>query len=252
MNNLALGVDIGGSGIKGGIVDTQSGELIGHSFLVPTPQPATPAAIAAAVATVVANFQWVGPVGIAVPSVITNKIARTAANIDPTWVGVDVYHLFGSTLNNPAIAVLNDADAAGLAEVRFGAGKESIGVVMLLTFGTGIGSAIIFNGVLLPNTELGHLEVAGREAEERASSKVKTLHELTYAQWSAEVSLVLKTYETLFWPSLFIVGGGISNDAEKWIPLLTVTTPVVPAQLRNTAGIVGAALSASLVQSDPN
>ncbi|NDK89417.1 ROK family protein [Gordonia desulfuricans] len=241
--HLSFGVDVGGSGIKGGIVDLDTGELVGDRFKVLTPQPATPDAVAAGVAEVVAHFGWAGPVGITLPGVVTDGVMRTAANIDHGWIGTDVSELFGTALGGRPVSVLNDADAAGLAEVAFGAGKGVDGVVMLLTFGTGIGSALLVDGKLVPNTELGHLLVGKKEAEHIASSRVKEVKELSYPKWTEKVSEVLGTYEALFWPKLFIAGGGISRKSDKWIPLLTNTTPVVPATLRNTAGIVGAAMA---------
>ena len=243
--NPGFGVDVGGSGIKGGIVDLDTGELVGERFKVLTPQPATPEAVAAAVAEVVAHFDWAGPVGITLPGVVTEGIMRTAANIDKAWIGTDVYELFSRHLGGRAVSVLNDADAAGMAEDAYGAGKGVDGVVMLLTFGTGIGSAILINGNLVPNTELGHMQVGKKEAEHQASSRIKEEKDWSYEKWTEMVSDVLKAYEALFWPKLFIAGGGISRKADKWIPLLTNKTPVVPATLQNTAGIVGAAMAVS-------
>ncbi|WP_051636888.1 MULTISPECIES: polyphosphate--glucose phosphotransferase [Rhodococcus] len=239
-----FGIDVGGSGVKGGLVDLQSGELIGDRIKIETPHPATPEAIAGTVAEIVARAGWDGAVGITLPAVVTGGVARTAANIDKSWIGTDAAALFGQALGGRPVTVLNDADAAGVAEDTYGAGKDVDGVVVLLTFGTGIGSAILHRGVLLPNTEFGHMEVHGKEAEHRAASSVKETKGLSYKQWSAEVSRVLTTFENLLWPDLFIAGGGISRKSEKWIPLLTNRTPVVPAALLNTAGIVGAALAA--------
>ena len=239
----ALGVDVGGSGIKGGIVDLASGQLVGERFKVLTPQPATPQSVAAGIRQVVEHFEWSGPVGVCIPAVVTGGVARIAANIDKAWIGTDVYKLLTTELGDRPLSVLNDADAAGMAEDHYGAGKDYKGVVMLLTFGTGIGSAIMYNGVLIPNTELGHMHVGKKEAEHQASSKVKEDKDLSYPQWAEEVSKVLSAYEALFWPEVFIAGGGISRKAHKWIPLLTNRTPVVPATLQNTAGIVGAAMA---------
>ncbi|MBY4572293.1 polyphosphate glucokinase [Gordonia paraffinivorans] len=241
--NLGFGVDVGGSGIKGGIVDLDTGTLVGERFKVLTPQPATPEAVAGGVAEVVAHFGWDGPVGITLPGVVTDGVMRTAANIDKAWIGTDVDELFSRHLGGRQVAVLNDADAAGMAEDAYGAGKGVDGVVMLLTFGTGIGSAILIDGTLVPNTELGHMQVGKKEAEHQASSRVKEEKGWSYEKWAEKVSDVLKAYEALFWPKLFIAGGGISRKADKWIPLLTNETPVVPATLRNTAGIVGAAMA---------
>ncbi|MFD4294838.1 polyphosphate--glucose phosphotransferase [Rhodococcus sp. NPDC058505] len=240
-----FGVDVGGSGIKGGVVDLDTGDLIGDRIKILTPHPATPTAVAATVAEIVARAGWTGPVGITLPAVVTNGICRTAANIDHAWIGTDARALFTAALGGAPVAVLNDADAAGIAEDRYGAGRDVDGVVVLLTFGTGIGSAILNHGVLLPNTEFGHMEVDGKEAEHRASSAVKELRDLSYKEWAKEVSRVLVRYEALLWPDLFIAGGGISRKGEKWIPHLTNDTPVVAASLLNTAGIVGAALTAA-------
>lgn len=243
-NRFGFGVDVGGSGIKGGVVDLTTGELVGDRHKVLTPHPATPKAVARSVAQVVEHFDWTGPVGITLPGVVTNGIMRTAANIDGKWIDTDTGKLFAKHLGDRRIAVLNDADAAGLAEERFGAGRDATGSVMLLTFGTGIGSAMLRDGVLVPNFELGHLVIDGIEAEHLASSKVKTDHGWSYEKWCKKVSKVLREYERLFWPDLFIVGGGISRKADKWVPLLTNEVPVVAAELRNTAGIVGAAMRA--------
>ena len=240
-----FGVDVGGSGVKGGIVDLTTGELIGERHKIETPQPSTPQAVAETVRAIVDHFEWTGDVGITLPCVVTGGVARTAANVDRAWIGTDAGALFSEHLGGRNVTVLNDADAAGIAEDKFGGGRDTKGVVILLTFGTGIGSAILQNGVLLPNTELGHMEVDGKEAEHRAASRIKEENDLSYKQWAKEVSRVLERIEDLFWPDLFIAGGGISRKAEKWIPLLTNRTPVQPATLRNTAGIVGAALAST-------
>ncbi|MCX2711338.1 polyphosphate--glucose phosphotransferase [Mycolicibacterium sp. J2] len=240
-----FGVDVGGSGIKGGVVDLDSGTLIGERFKLPTPQPSTPEAVTKTVAAVVREFGWTGPLGVTYPGVVTNGIVRTAANVDKGWIGTNAVDIISTELGGAPVTVLNDADAAGLAEERFGAGKDKSGVIVLLTFGTGIGSAVIHNGVLLPNTEFGHLEVGGKEAEHRAASSVKERKEWSYERWSHEVTKVLVAIENAIWPDLFIAGGGISRKADKWIPLLKNRTPVVAATLLNEAGIVGAALAAS-------
>ena len=240
-----FGVDVGGSGIKGGIVDLDTGQLIGDRFKLLTPQPATPPAVAKTIADVVNEFGWTGPLGVTYPGVVTNGIVRTAANVDPAWIGTNASEIIGAELNGQEVTVLNDADAAGLAEQRYGAGKDKSGLVVLLTFGTGIGSAVIYNGTLIPNTEFGHLEVGGKEAEQRAASSVKDKLDLTYEKWAKEVTKVLVAIENAIWPDLFIAGGGISRKADKWVPLLESRTPVVPAALLNTAGIVGAAMAAT-------
>lgn len=239
-----FGVDVGGSGIKGGVVDLVTGELVGDRFKIATPQPSTPDAIARTVAEIVAHFQWTGSVGVTLPAVVTDGVARSAANIDTSWIDTDAESLFAGAIGHDAITVLNDADAAGVAEDKFGGGKDVNGVVILLTFGTGIGSAVLHDGVLLPNTEFGHMEVDGMEAEHRAASSVKEANDLSYKDWAKEVSRVLTVFEDLLWPDLFIAGGGISRKSEKWIPHLTNRTPVVAATLKNSAGIVGAALAA--------
>ena len=245
-NRRAFGVDVGGSGVKGGIVDLDTGQLIGDRYKLPTPQPATPAAVARTIAAVVKEFGWAEPLGVTYPGVVTNGVARTAANVDESWLGVSAVDVISEALGGRAVTVLNDADAAGLAEVKYGAGKGKGGVIVLLTFGTGIGSAVIHNGVLLPNTEFGHLEVGGMEAEHRAASSVKEKHNWSYMQWAPEVTKVLVAIENAIWPDLFIAGGGISRKADNWIPLLESRTPVVAAALQNTAGIVGAAVAAQV------
>jgi polyphosphate glucokinase len=239
-----FGVDVGGSGVKGGIVDLETGQLIGDRFKILTPQPATPEAVSKTVADVVRHFGWTEKVGVTYPGVVTNGIVRTAANVDKGWIGTNAEETIGKELGGQKVSVLNDADAAGLAEEKFGAGRDNTGVIVLLTFGTGIGSAVIHNGVLLPNTEFGHLEVGGKEAEHRAASSIKEAKGWSYERWCKEVTRVLETVENAIWPDLFIAGGGISRKADKWIPLLKNRTPVVPATLLNTAGIVGAAMAA--------
>lgn len=247
--NRGFGIDVGGSGVKGGIVDLDTGLLIGDRFKLLTPQPSTPEAVAETVAGVVGHFDWTGPLGVTYPGVITHGVVRTAANVDKDWIGTNVADVFAGALQGQPVTVLNDADAAGLAEVRFGAGRDVRGLIVLLTFGTGIGSAVIHNGVLLPNTEFGHIEVEGKEAEHRAASSVKEKKEWSYERWTKEVTKVMVAVENAIWPDLIIVGGGISRKAEKWVPLLENRTPVVAAELQNTAGIVGAAMSAAAAES---
>lgn len=244
MGGRGLGIDVGGSGVKGAIVDLADGSFIGERVRIDTPQPATPEAIAATVAEIVKTLEWQGAVGITVPCVVTDGVARSAANVDESWIGTDAVGLFKDALGGVPVAVVNDADAAGLAEDKYGAGKDADGIVILLTFGTGIGSAILHNGVLLPNSEFGHMEVKGKEAEHRAASSVKENKDLSWKKWSKEVSRVLIRVEDLLWPDLFIAGGGVSSKGDKWIPRLTNRTPVVAATLLNTAGIVGAAMAA--------
>ncbi|WP_067853643.1 polyphosphate--glucose phosphotransferase [Nocardia shimofusensis] len=239
----AFGIDIGGSGVKGAAVDLATGELVHERIKIATPRPATPDAVADTTARLVAEAGWDGPVGITMPAVVLGGVTRTAANIDKSWIGTDARTLFSTALGGREVTVLNDADAAGLAEDRYGAAAEYSGLVLLLTFGTGIGSALLYNGTLVPNSELGHLEIGGMEAEHRAAASVKDRRGLGYEQWATEVSTVLSGLEDLFWPNVIVAGGGISRDADRWIPLLTNRTPVVAARLRNTAGIVGAAMA---------
>ncbi|GEE02614.1 putative polyphosphate glucokinase PpgK [Gordonia spumicola] len=247
--HLAFGIDIGGSGVKGAIVDLHTGEFVGDRHRIPTPSPATPDAVARTCAQITDHFGWTGPVGVTVPAVVRDGVVASAANIDESWIGVDLQELFGAHLHGRTVVGLNDADAAGLAELRYGVGHASrtraaeSGTVILLTIGTGIGSALFRDGVLVPNTELGHLEIGGREAEHRASAKARDDHGWSLQKWSRKLSRVLRHYEFVFSPDLFVVGGGISRKADTWIPMLSVETPVVPAELRNSAGIVGAAMT---------
>ncbi|MGH3431289.1 MAG: polyphosphate--glucose phosphotransferase [Thermocrispum sp.] len=242
-SGMGFGVDIGGSGIKGALVDLSSGQLVGDRMKIATPRPATPDAVSDVVAEIVETFDWRGPVGITVPCVVKNGIAHTAANIDPAWIGVDADELFAKRLDRDQddVGVLNDADAAGIAEVRFGEQRFGRGVVVLLTFGTGIGSALFVNGRLVPNTELGHIEVDGHDGESRAAASAKDNDDLTYPEWAKRVTRYLSVLENLIWPDLIIVGGGVSRKAEKWVPLVQVRTPITVATLQNHAGIVGAA-----------
>lgn len=240
-----FGIDVGGSGIKGGIVDMDTGLLIGDRIKLLTPQPATPSAVAKTIAEVVDGFGWTGPLGVTYPGVVTHGVAQTAANVDKSWIGTNARDVISTELGGQDVVILNDADAAGLAEERYGAGRDQTGLVVLLTFGTGIGSAVIHNGTLIPNTEFGHLEVGGKEAEKRAASSVKERKDWSYKKWTKQVTRVLVAIENAIWPDLFIAGGGISRKADKWVPLLENRTPVVPATLQNTAGIVGAAMAAT-------
>lgn len=241
----ALGVDVGGSGVKGAVVNLDTGQLVGERFRLDTPQPATPEAVTATVAEVVRHFNWSGPLGVTYPGVVVNGVVQTAANVDSSWIGRDVAHEMSAALGGQRVTVLNDADAAGLAEQRYGAGRDQDGVVVLLTFGTGIGSALIHHGMLLPNTEFGHIEVGGKEAEHRAASSVMERKGWSYRKWTKQVTKVLVAVENAIWPDLIIAGGGISKKADTWIPLLKNRTPVVAAELLNTAGIVGAAMAAA-------
>ncbi|MFE5403517.1 polyphosphate--glucose phosphotransferase [Streptomyces sp. NPDC056580] len=245
-----FGVDIGGSGIKGAPVDLDKGDLAQERCKVLTPQPATPDGVADGVKQVVDHFGWTGPVGLTFPGVVTDgATVRTAANVDKSWVDTDARALFGGRLGGLPVTVVNDADAAGVAEMQFGAGRDRRGTVVMLTFGTGIGSAVFVDGVLVPNTELGHLELNGHEAEKRASSKAKEDHDLNWDQWARRVGKYLAHVEMLFSPGLFIVGGGVSRKADKFLHLIEgVKAEIVPAQLQNNAGIVGAAMHAAQAQ----
>ncbi|MGV9243000.1 polyphosphate--glucose phosphotransferase [Streptomyces sp. NPDC003710] len=242
-----FGVDIGGSGIKGAPVDLDRGELVQERFKVLTPHPATPASVVDGVKEVVGHFGWTGPVGITFPGVVTGgSTIRTAANVDKSWIDTDARALFGERLGGLPVTVLNDADAAGVAEMRFGAGRDRRGTVIVLTFGTGIGSALFTDGVLVPNTELGHLELNGHDAEKRASTKAKDDHELSWEQWANRVQKYLAHVEMLFSPELFVIGGGVSRKSHRFLPLIKgIRAEIVPAQLQNNAGIVGAAMRAA-------
>ena len=238
-----FGVDIGGSGIKGALVDLDRGDLAAERVKYLTPHPSTPEAVADVVARLVREAGWSGELGVTFPAIIKNGVALSAANVDKSWIDTDVDKVF-TDITGCDVTVLNDADAAGVAEARHGAAKDVPGVVILLTFGTGIGSALLLDGQLVPNTELGHLEIDGHDAEKRASSAAKDNEGLSYKQWAKRVQRYLSTVEKLFTPDLFVVGGGVSKNADKWVPLLELRTPVRPAQLQNNAGIVGAAMAA--------
>ncbi|TDD39654.1 ROK family protein [Nonomuraea terrae] len=232
-----LGIDIGGSGVKGAPVDTEAGTLAAERVRIPTPEPSTPEAVAGVVAEIVRHFSWDGPVGVTFPGVVVDGVVRTAANVDPAWIGADAAGLFGGA------TVLNDADAAGLAEMRFGHGRGRRGTVLMLTFGTGIGSALFTDGVLVPNTELGHLHLHGKDAEHRASARAREEHDLSWEKWAERVEEYLRHVEMLFSPSLIVIGGGVSKKAGKFLPHVHLDTPVVPAALQNEAGIIGAAIA---------
>ena len=238
----ALGIDIGGSGIKGAPVDTETGNLLSERFRIPTPQPATPAAMIAVTAEVVRHFDWQGPIGCGFPAVVRGGEVFTAANIDPSWIGVRIEDELQRAVGVP-VRVINDADAAGLAEMRWGAGKGRGGVVLIVTLGTGIGSGLFVDGKLVPNTELGHVEIRGKEAEDRAADSVRERKGLTWKRWAKRVDEYLDTMERLLWPDLIIIGGGVSADAAKFLPYLSSRTDIVPAQMLNNAGIAGAALA---------
>lgn len=238
-------MDIGGSGIKGAPVDLDRGDLARERHKVLTPHPATPDDVAGAVAEVVGHFDWSGPVGITFPGVVTSGVTRSAANVDKGWIDLDARTLLSDKLGLP-VTVLNDADAAGVAEMTFGAGRGRKGTVIVLTLGTGIGSALFIDGRLVPNTELGHLELNGHDAEKHASTKAKEDEDLSWHHWAHRVQKYLVHVEMLFSPELFIIGGGVSRKADKFLPLIEhVRSEMVPAELQNNAGIVGAAMAAA-------
>jgi polyphosphate glucokinase len=241
----ALGIDIGGTGIKAAPVDVTTGKLLADRQKIETPRPALPDPVADVVKQLTTAFNWSGPVGITFPGVVTDGVTRTAHNLDPAWCGLDAGELFGKAIGNP-VRVLNDADAAGIAEMTFGAGKGEQGTVLMLTFGTGIGSALFIKGILVPNTEFGHVEIRGRDAEIRASEHAKNLHDLSWSKWAGHVDEYLQHIEALLSPDLIIVGGGVSRQSDKWVPRLTgIRARVVPAAMLNEAGIVGAAMATS-------
>lgn len=242
MTQIACGIDIGGSGVKSALVDLSTGEFVGERIRIETPKPATPDAVAEVCRELLDRLE-VGPqipVGVAVPAPVIHGVVPFIANLDPSWANVNVNELMERHLGRP-VHTLNDADAAGIAEVAYGAAKDVSGTIILTTQGTGIGSAIIVNGVLVPNTELGHLEIDGHDAEKRASAGQRTLQELSWKKWAKRLQRYYSHVEMLLAPDLFVVGGGVSKNHEKFMPLLDLKTPMVPAKLLNTAGIVGAA-----------
>ena len=244
MSESVIGIDIGGTGIKAAAVDVQKGQLASDRVRLLTPDPATPEAVVATAAETIATLPGDGPVGVGLPAAIVDGQVMTAANLAKEWVGVGVRDAFSNALGRPVV-VLNDADAAGLAEMRFGAGQGESGVVMVLTLGTGIGSALFIDGELVPNTELGHIEMRGKDAEERAAASVRDRKGLSWKRWSRRLNEYLEMIDRLFWPDLIILGGGISKKPDKFMPFVEVRPRVVPAQLANQAGIVGAALRAA-------
>ena len=238
-----LGIDIGGTGIKGAPVDTATGELLGERWRILTPAPATPEAVSAAVAQVATHFSWQGPIGCGFPAIIRRGQVCTAVHVDKGWVGCNAQTLFSEVTGCP-VTVLNDADAAGYAEMRFGAGQGQNGMVLLVTLGTGIGTALFVDGYLVPNTELGHIEIRGKDAERRAAASVRENKGWSWKKWARRLDEYLQRIDSHLSPDLIIIGGGISKKHDKFLPLLTVQTEVVAAQLENEAGIVGAALAA--------
>ena len=249
---LALGIDIGGTGIKGGLVDISTGTLVGDRHYIPTPQPPTPAAIADAVREMRDHFgvPTDTPIGVAFPAIVRHGVVRNATNIDPSWIGVNAADLFEGALGSP-VTVLNDADAAGLAEMARGAGRGAAGVTLVVTLGTGIGSALFLDGRLLPNTEFGHLSINGIDCCPWASAAARVREGLSWAQWISRLQDYLSHAEFLMWPDLIIIGGGISHDAEQFLPLLQLDATVVRATLENDAGIIGAASEASSLSRIP-
>jgi len=243
-NQPVLGIDIGGSGIKGAPVDLRTGELITDRLKIATPEKSTPKNVAAVVGEIVDHFaDQIGdsPLGVTIPAVVTHGRTRTAANIDKSWIDAEAEKIFEDHLGRD-ILLVNDADAAGMAEVRYGAAKDHPGLVLMTTLGTGIGTAIVYRGVLVPNSELGHIEVDGHDAETRAASSAKEREDLSYKEWATtRLQRYYERLEALLWPDLIVVGGGVSRKADKFLPLLKLKTEIVPAKLQNTAGIVGAA-----------
>jgi len=239
-----LGIDIGGTGIKTALVETTTGELIGERTRVATPRPATPQAVGATLKEVVKEHQWSGPIGIGFPAAIQHGVARTAANVDKSFIGLPIAEYFSKQTGCP-VYMANDADVAGLAEMRFGAGKDNPGVVLIVTIGTGLGTALFSDGHLMPNTELGHVFLSnGIEAERYASEAVRVTKDLKWKEWGDRFNLYLTTMESLLWPDLIILGGGVSDKLHKFSPMITTKVPVVAASFLNQAGIVGAALFA--------
>ena len=245
-----VGVDIGGTGIKAAPVDIATGELATERIRLPTPSPATPQAIADDVGEVLRRIGVAGPVGLAIPAVVRGGIVETASHIDPTWIGIDAADFFSRVTGRP-VAVLNDADAAGIAEVRFGAGRGMTGVVAVITLGTGIGSALFVDGTLVPNSELGHLPLSEGVAEDWAAASVREREDLSWEEYARRLQAYLDLVQRVLWPQLIIIGGGISNIADNFLPKIELRTPIVPAQLRNHAGIIGAALHAPDVTVSP-
>ena len=240
-----LGIDIGGSGIKAAPVETDSGELLADRQKLATPQPATPDAVEQIVRDLVKDFSWTGPAGITFPGVVTKGVIQTAANVDHSWIGVDAVKTF-SACTQLQVTMINDADAAGVAEMRFGAGAGVTGTVLMLTLGTGIGSALFIDGLLVPNTEFGHVQIRGKDAEKRASEHAREEHDLSWGSWAGRVDEYLEHMEALLSPDLIIIGGGVSRKSDKFLPLLKgLRAKVVAATLQNDAGIVGAALAAA-------
>ncbi len=237
-----LGIDVGGSSIKGAIVDVVTGQLLSKVRQIETPQPATPVAVVETICDLMELFTWQGAVGCGFPAVVQNGIVRTAANIDASWVGVNILELLQEKMAS-ACAVINDADAAGIAEMKFGVGRGKVGAVLVLTLGTGIGSALFYRGELIPNLELGSMSYRGAPIEQYAAASVRTNENLSWSDWADRLNMFLGEVERLFSPEAIIVAGGISTQHEKFFPQLTTQGELIPAQFYNRAGIVGAAMS---------
>ncbi|WP_319590514.1 polyphosphate--glucose phosphotransferase [uncultured Draconibacterium sp.] len=237
-----LGIDFGGSGIKGAIVDTKTGELVTERHRIETPQPATPDAVAEVMAQLTEHFNWKGKVGVGVPAVVKNGVMLTAANIDKSWIGQEVNKQL-SEKTGCEVECVNDADAAGIAEIHFGAGAKEKGMVFLLTVGTGIGTVIFIDKHLVPNLELGHLEFKGKTIERYSADSVRKRKDLSWEEWGTRFNKALDYYDKMFNPNLFIIGGGVSKKMDKFEDCIDLDTPVVPAEMQNNAGIIGAALN---------
>lgn len=246
-----LGVDVGGSGIKGAPVDTETGALLAPRFRIPTPKSGKPKPMAKVVKEIVEHFEWQGPIGVGFPAPLHQGVVLTAANIHKKWIGVNAEALFSEASGCP-VKVINDADAAGLAEMAFGAGKDHPGVVLIITVGTGLGTAVFTNGHLVPNTEFGHIEIKGKDAELKASDAARKREDLSWKKWSKRFDRYLSTMEKLIWPDLIILGGGVAKKTDKFLDRIKkVQADVVPAQLLNEAGIVGAAMAARQMADAP-
>ena len=245
MAEQPFGIDFGGTGIKGAPVDLTAGDFAAERERFHTPEQSTPHNVAAIFVQLLAKFpDCRGPVGVTVPGVVRHGVVHSAANIDKSWIGTDADALFTEATGRD-VHVVNDADAAGLGEVRYGAARGRTGLVIVTTLGTGIGSAIVHDGVLVPNSELGHLEIEGHDAESRAANSARTREELSWEHWAKRLTTYYRTLEKLFSPDLFVVGGGVSKESEKFLPLVDLDTEIIPARLRNRAGVVGAALYAA-------
>ena len=250
-NRTVLGIDIGGSGIKGAPVDVRNGTLTAERFRIPTPQPSTPDAVAEVVADIARHFAWQGAIGCTFPAIVKHGVVHSAANIDKRWIGEDAAHHFSHSTGCPTM-MLNDADAAGIAEMRLGAGRDQDGVVLVLTFGTGIGSALFIDGRLVPNSELGHLDLGDHhDVETWAAARVREEKDLSWKKWAKRVKRYLEHLEALFSPDLFIIGGGVSKKSDKFFERLDLHTPFVAAEMQNEAGIIGAAMAAHDVAQSP-